>query len=300
MESAQDVAKSRLTVCRLHPKANMPMPLRMKAIPTSSASVAKPMFGSETITIPASSSTAPAKMFQPRSSIDVEGGDDAKHADRDQPDSDQQRNRRDPSDGMADQQDADDRGEHAEQRERPTALGSAHKGGCQLENAIEEQEDPRDHRQRRQAVARLDQDGDPRRDAEHTDKGKQPPPSGCRAHIRPRHLDQPSLLLTRPPRAGTGPAVLPCQLNRSSARSKLIWTLAAIVQVALFSGSAYCCPAGGRKVAGSNPVAPIRRDVVPSVPVVPAAIQIGCLECCLHGKQHVLAQSRSVRAGPGR
>src|SRR3954451_7057308 len=42
--------------------------------------------------------------------------------------------------------------------------------------------------------------------------------------------------------------------------------------------------AGGRKVAGSNPVAPTRRIVVPVVPVVPATIQIDIWSAaCIEG-----------------
>ena len=115
--------------------------------------------------------------------IHFEGGDHAKHADRNQPDPDQQRDRRDPSDRVADEQDADDRREHAEQRERSAAPGAVHQRGSQLEDPVKEQEDARDHRQRGQAVARLDQDDDSRRDAEHPDECKQPPPSGGHAHV---------------------------------------------------------------------------------------------------------------------
>lgn len=49
--------------------------------------------------------------------VDVEGGDDANYAHRNQLHPDQQRDRRDPLNRVADQENPDDRGEHPEQRD---------------------------------------------------------------------------------------------------------------------------------------------------------------------------------------
>jgi hypothetical protein len=60
-------------------------------------------------------------------------------------------------------------GEGPEQGDHPAVLGAVHERGGQLENAVEQHEDPDDHRQCGQAVAGLEEDRDPHRDAEHAD-----------------------------------------------------------------------------------------------------------------------------------
>jgi len=109
--------------------------------------------------------------------------DQAHHAARNQPDAQQQRHGLDTAERVPDEQHARDHAQGPDDGHQATILGLLQHRGDQLENAVDQDEDPGDHGERGQAVTRLEQDDDAGHDAQHADDERQPPPPGERANF---------------------------------------------------------------------------------------------------------------------
>ena len=94
-----------------------------------------------------------------------ECGDEPHKTSRNQPDANQQRDRSDPSERMADQQHPRNHTQHSEHGEQSPVLRLATQCSDELDDAVDKNEYPDDHRQRRQAVARLRDHDDSGHDA---------------------------------------------------------------------------------------------------------------------------------------